>query len=158
MSSAAESKTGGIYMAIQRACRIRVATIELGHPQPKIGTPCYTDNKTVKGILTSSMRQKISKAFNMCFYWVRDRIQQGQFNLIWREGVFNMTDYFTEHHAPWHHRNMRYKYLHKNHAAYSAYILDNPSACKGVFLPHTILPYLQKYFNTLTSHLILAHI
>ena len=158
MASAAETETGGIFMATQRACPIRTAVIELGHPQPKTGTPCYTDNKTAKGILTASMRQKLSKAFDMRFYWVRDRIKQGQFNLIWRKGVLNMADYFTKHHPAWHHRNMRFKYLQRTHAAYSAYITDNPSACKGVLLPHTVLPYLQKYFNTLTSHLTLAHI
>jgi hypothetical protein len=24
-----------------------------------------------------------------------------------------MTDYFTKHHPPWHHKKMRYRYLHK---------------------------------------------
>ena len=158
MSSAAEAETGGIYMATQRACPIRTAIIELGHPQPETGTPCYTDNKTAKGILTASMRQKLSKAFDMRFYWIRDRIQQGQFNLIWRKGILNMADYFTKHHPAWHHRNMRYKYLQRTHAAYSACTADNPSACKGVLLPTMLLPYLQKYFNTLTSYLTLAHI
>ena len=158
MSSAAEAETGGIYMATQRACPIRTAIIELGHAQPETGTPCYTDNKTAQGILTASMRQKLSKAFDMRFYWIRDRIQQGQFNLIWRKGILNMADYFTKHHPAWHHRNMRYKYLQRTHAAYSAYTADNPSACKGVLLPTILLPYLQKYFNTLTSQLTLAHI
>ena len=156
MASAAEAETGGIFMATQRACPLRTAIIELGHPQPKTGTPCYTDNATAKGILTASMRQKLSKAFDMRFYWIRDRIQQGQFDLIWRKGILNMADYFTKHHPAWHHRNMRYKYLQRANCAYSAYCTDNPSACKGVLLPRTLLPYLQKYFNTLTSQLTLA--
>jgi len=148
MASAAESETGGIFMAAQRACPIRTAVIELGHLQPKTGTPCYTDNKTAKGILTASMRQKLSKAFDMRFYWIRDRIKQGQFNLIWRKGALNMADYFTKHHPPWHHRNMRYKYLQRTHAAYSAYLTNNPSACKGVLLPNTVLPYVEVLKHT----------
>jgi hypothetical protein len=49
MSSAAEAETGGIYMATQRACPIRVTLAELGHPQPTRGTPIYNDNSFVDG-------------------------------------------------------------------------------------------------------------
>jgi hypothetical protein len=59
------------------------------------------------------MRQKLSKAFDMRFYWVKDRIKQNQFQLIWRKGSTNMADYFTKHHPPWHHKQMRYQYLHR---------------------------------------------
>ena len=114
MSSAAEAETGGIYMATQRACPLRVALAELGHPQPARGTPIYNDNSTATGILNSEMRQKLSKAFDMRFYWVKDRIQQSQFQLIWRKGITNMADYFTKHHPPWHHKKMRYRYMHKH--------------------------------------------
>ena len=113
MASAAEAEAGGLFMAVQRACPIRVALEELGHPQPKQGTPLYNDNATTTGILTSTMRQKLSKAFNMRIYWVRDRILQKQYQLIWRKGALNMADYFTKHHPPWYYGQMRYKYLHK---------------------------------------------
>ena len=113
VSSAAEAETGGVYMATQRACPIRVALEEMGHPQPSNGTPVYNDNSTATGILNSEMKQKLSKAFDMRFYWVRDRIQQKQFQLFWRKGKLNMADYFTKHHPPHHHKLMRYKYLHQ---------------------------------------------
>ena len=113
MSSAAEAETGGIFLATQKACPIRVALVELGHPQPKSGTPIFNDNSTATGILNTSMRQRMSKAFDMRFYWVRDRIDQNQFKLIWRKCKLNMADYFTKHHPPWYHTQMRYKYLHK---------------------------------------------
>ena len=74
MYSAAEAKTGGIFVSIQCACPIRLTLIDLGHKQPPTSTPLYTDNSTAKGILTSYMRQKISKAFDMLLYWVKDRI------------------------------------------------------------------------------------
>jgi hypothetical protein len=57
MSSAVEAETGGIYMATQRACPIRITLAELGHLQPSRGTPIYNDNSTATGILNSSMRQ-----------------------------------------------------------------------------------------------------
>jgi hypothetical protein len=113
MSSAAEAETDGNYMATQRACPIRVTLAELGHPQPTRGTPIYNDNSTATGILNSAMRQKLSKAFDMRFYWVKDRIQQSKSQLIWGKGAINMADYFTKHHPPWHHKKMRYRYLHK---------------------------------------------
>ena len=113
VSSAAEAETGGIFIAAQKACPMRVALAELGHPQPPHGTPVFNDNSTATGILNSSMRQKLSKAFDMRFYWVRDRIEQKEFQLFWRKGSTNMADYFTKHHPPWYHRQMRYKYLHR---------------------------------------------
>ena len=67
-------------MATQRACPIRITLIKLVYLQPPTCTPLYTDNPNAKGIFTSAMRQKLSKAFNMRFYWVKDRNQQNQFN------------------------------------------------------------------------------
>jgi hypothetical protein len=113
VTSAAEAETGGIYIGGKHACSIRAALEELGHPQPSTGSPFETDNNTAQGILTSKMRQKLSKAFDMRYWWMKDRISQGQFNLTWAPGKFNLADYFTKHHPPWHHRKMRYKYLQK---------------------------------------------
>ena len=113
MSSAAEAETGGLFLASQRACPMRVTLAELGHIQPKNGTPLYNDNSTATGILNSSLRQKFSKAFDMRLHWLRDRIDQKHFQVIWRKGQLNMADYFTKHHPPWHHKIMRYRYLHK---------------------------------------------
>ena len=113
MSSAAEAETGGLFLAAQRACPIRATLEELHHKQPVNGTPLYNDNSTATGILTSSLRQKFSKAFDMRFHWLRDRIDQKQFQILWRRGQDNMADSFTKHHPPWHHKIMRYKYLHR---------------------------------------------
>ena len=108
MSSAAEAETGGLFLAAHCACPIRVTLIELSNPQLKKGAPLFNDNSTVIGILTSSLRQKYSKTFDMRFHWLRDIIDQQQFQLFWRKGQSNMADYFTKHHPPWHHKLMRY--------------------------------------------------
>jgi hypothetical protein len=42
-----------------------------------------TDNRTAHGILHSKMWQKLSKSFDMHHWWMKDRIHQGQFNLLW---------------------------------------------------------------------------
>jgi len=113
VASAAEAEIASIFLGCQRACPIQTLLEELGHPQPIDGTPIYTDNRTANGILSSLCRQKLSKAFDMRYYWMKDRIKQKQFNLTWRPGTDNMADYFSKHHPPWYHKKMRYKYLQK---------------------------------------------
>ena len=130
VSSTAEAETGSIYMSAQHACPMRTALTELGHPQPITGAPFETDNSTAQGILTSKMRQKLSKSFDMRYWWMKDRINQGQFNLIWALGKFNLADYFTKHHPPWHHRNMRYRYIQRVNSAHKN--TTNKSVCEGV--------------------------
>jgi hypothetical protein len=53
---------------------------------------------------------------DMIFYWVKDRVEQGQFNIGWAPGDTNMGDYFTKHHSPAHHKCMRPYYLHDKHS------------------------------------------
>jgi hypothetical protein len=133
MSSAAESETGGVYLNGKEAVPIRTTATELGHPQPP--TPIKTDNTTAHGILTRTVRQKLSKAFDMRFHWMRDRIDQKQFHLYWEKGILNLADYFTKHHPPRHHRLMRHKYLQKLHPKTVANSTQTfrPS-CEGVLL------------------------
>jgi hypothetical protein len=110
VSSAAEAETGGCYYNGKDAVPLRIALEEMGHPQP--ATPIECDNTTAVGILNDSVRQRRSKAMDMRFYWIKDRQQQGQFQLYWQPGTTNRSDYFTKHHSPAHHRIMRSHYIH----------------------------------------------
>jgi hypothetical protein len=110
MASAAEAEVGASYLAAQEACPIRTTLEELGHRQPP--TPLQTDNSIAKGIIEGTVKQKRSKAIDMRFYWIKDRVQQGQFAIYWRPGATNMGDYFTKHHSPAHHLAMRPLYLY----------------------------------------------
>ena len=49
----------------------------------------------------------------MRFHWLRDREAQGQFKIYWRPGGTNLADYFTKHHPPAHHVNVRAEFLTK---------------------------------------------
>ena len=53
------------------------------------------------------MKQKRSKAIDVCFYWLRDCVQQGQFYVYWDSGKHNMEDFYTTHHPPAYHKKMR---------------------------------------------------
>ena len=110
VSSAAEAEIAGIFMNAKEAVPIRKTLEEMGHPQGQ--TEIITDNLTACGILNKTCKQTRSKAIDMNYYWVRDRIAQKQFKLLWRKGAENLADYFTKHHPPAHHKRMRPIYLH----------------------------------------------
>ena len=82
VSSAAEAETGSIFIGGQQAVPIITALSELNYPQPASGTRISTDNSTAKGVLTANIRQKLSKAFDMRYWWIKDRIKQRQFGLV----------------------------------------------------------------------------
>ena len=83
---------------------------DLGYPQGP--TPIQADNACAVGLANDQVKQKRSKAIDMRFYWVKDRVKEGQFIIYWRKGAENEADYFTKHHSPSHHRKMRPRYLH----------------------------------------------
>ena len=62
---------------------------------------------TATGIVNRTIKQRRSNAIDMHFYWIRDRVNQGQFLSHWKRGTDNHTDYFTKHHAPAYHRHIR---------------------------------------------------
>jgi hypothetical protein len=109
MSSAAEAELGALFINAKEAVHLRRILIEMGHPQPR--TPIQTDNSTAEGVINSRVRPKCKKAMDMRFEWLLDRAQQGQFNIYWRPGKTNLADYFTKHHPPAHHRNVRADFL-----------------------------------------------
>ena len=110
VSSAAEAELGALFHNAKEACPIRTSLEELGHPQPP--TPIQTDNSTAHGIANDTVKQKRSKAIDMRFYWVRDRVRQKQFHIFWQKGSLSRADYFTKHHPASHHQTVRPFYLH----------------------------------------------
>ena len=112
MASAAEAELGALFYNAKEGTIICTTLQEMGHPQVE-PTPMQTDNSTAYKIANNSCKQQKSKAMDMRFYWIRDRVQQKQFNVYWKPGKENYGDYFTKHHAPIHHRRMRSVYLHE---------------------------------------------
>ena len=47
------------------------------------------------------------------FYWVQDRVEQGEFRVFWSPGKENLADYYTKYHSPATHRKLRpiYTYI-----------------------------------------------
>ena len=117
MASAAEAELGALFINAREAVPIRTTLVEMKWPQPP--TPIQVDNSTAVGIANQSIKQKMSKAMDMRFYWVIDRIKQGQFIVYWKPGTGNLGDYPTKHHCTEHHIKMRPVYLHEPTSQYN---------------------------------------
>jgi hypothetical protein len=98
VASAAEAEIGALFINAKEGVNIWNILKEMGHPQP--ATPMQTDNTTAHVIMRRTCKQQRSKAKDMRFYWVRDRAQQGQFDIGWGPSAQNLGDYFTKHHPP----------------------------------------------------------
>jgi hypothetical protein len=109
MSSVQESETGSGFINAKDAVPMRTTLIEMGHPQGP--TSIQFDNKCATGILTDTVVQRRSKAMDMRFYWLRDRVRQKQFHVHWKPGLSNLGDYPTKHHSTKHHITVRPTYV-----------------------------------------------
>ena len=105
LSSAAEAKFGALFHNTKEATPLRTTLEELGHPQPP--TPVLVDNSTAVGLANDTVTQRRSRAIDIRFYWVRDRVNQQQYHVYWAPAHHNLADYFTKHHTPSHHRKMQ---------------------------------------------------
>ena len=128
-ASASEVETSGIFLGAQEAFPVITTLIEMGHPQPTNGTPIETDKSTAHDILTAQVRMKRSKAFDMRYHWIKDRIAQKRFLLCWAQGKHNRADYFTKHFPPSHHQKMRLEYLQEVRTLVSNYITSHVRGC-----------------------------
>ena len=105
MSSAAEAELGALYINAQEAVYLQKILTKMGHAQPR--TPIQTDNTMAEGVINNRIQPKCTKAMDVRFHWLRNREAQGQFRIYWRPGGTNLADYYTKHHPPAHHVNIR---------------------------------------------------
>jgi hypothetical protein len=67
-----------------------------------------TDNSTAEGIINIRVQPKCTKAMDMRFNWLRNwGVNQKQFQFYWSPGTLQREDYWTKHHSPSHHRQIR---------------------------------------------------
>ena len=108
-SSASEAELAALFHNGKETAVLRNVLEDLGHPQAP--TTLVTDNSTAAGIANDTVKQRRSKAMDMRYYWVRDRVRQGQFEVKWHPGKTNLADYPTKHHPPTHHRQIRQQFM-----------------------------------------------
>jgi len=92
--AASETEYASLYLNAQQAYFQRTCLTALGYPQPP--TPLYADNSAAVGIANDTVKLKRSKAIDMRYHWIRDRVRQGIFDVSWSAGPDNIADYFTK--------------------------------------------------------------
>jgi hypothetical protein len=118
MASASEAETGALFHNGQEAAHIRQILKELDREQSQ-PTRITTNNSTADGFANNRTKIKGSKAMDVHFYWIQDRVSQGQFTVHWQKGSDNLADYFTKHHPPAHHILMKPTYMHMSNLAHT---------------------------------------
>ena len=73
--------------------------------------PIQTDNSVAEAVANSNVVPRFLKVMDQRLWWLRDREANEQFRFFWRPGKHNLGDYFTKHHPPIHHVNMRKEFL-----------------------------------------------
>jgi hypothetical protein len=85
VASAAESEVGACFQNAQSGSPLRVTLADLGHIQTP--TPLRTDKSTAFGILNETIKQKTSKAMDMRYHWLTDRVRKQKLMCIGDQGV-----------------------------------------------------------------------
>ena len=93
-SFVAEAEYAGLYAAARIATEERKILANMDHPQP--ATPLFCDNEVAIGIAADTVSQRMSKATDMCLHWIRDRVRQGDFRVVFIRGLHNVTDFFIK--------------------------------------------------------------
>ena len=114
VATAAEAEVRGLFQNGQKTVPLRITPHELGFTLPP--TQIKKENFAAKGIVTSTVRQKSSKAMYIRFYQMKDRVKQKDFFVYWKPGSQNMGDYLTKHHSPYQHREIHVIYLYMSNA------------------------------------------
>jgi hypothetical protein len=110
LSSAAEAETAALFVKAKDGTTFWTTLAELGHQQE--ATPIQTDNTTALGIANGTIKQRRTRAIDMRYYWIQDRVKQGHFQVYYGPSNDNRGDYFTKHFVAAHHRLVRPIYLH----------------------------------------------
>jgi hypothetical protein len=94
VASAGEAEYAALFTGSQHATGLRTILAELGYPQPPTTILC--DNTTAIGLANDNIKMKRSKAIDMRFHWIRDRVRQNQFYLVYIPTKENTADYMTK--------------------------------------------------------------
>jgi hypothetical protein len=94
-ASAMEGEYGAAFIWAKNTVWMRAVGNALGHPQLH-PTVHKVDNESAIGIANDTMKTSKSKSIDLRFHWLRDRIRQKQFVLIWEPTAKNLADIFTK--------------------------------------------------------------
>jgi hypothetical protein len=82
-SSVAAAEFGALFGNAKEGTATRTTLAEMGHNQD--ATELKTGNTISYVIINNTVQQKLSKAMDMRFYWVKYRVKQDQFDVGWAQ-------------------------------------------------------------------------
>ena len=94
VASAAEAEYAALFHAGQVAAGLRTILLALGHNQPP--TLLLSNNACAVGLSNDTVKVKRSKSIDMRYHWIKDRVKQQQFQVLWLKGTDNLADFFTK--------------------------------------------------------------
>ena len=103
VGSVAEGEYGAAYKTSRQIIWLRQVAAALGHPQPT-STTLHVDNTTSVGLANDTLKIARSKAIDMRFHWLRDRVRQDQIKVIYIPGERQLADFFTKALPIWQHK------------------------------------------------------
>jgi hypothetical protein len=94
VASAMEAEYATAFMNGQAAVSLRNTCADLGYPQKE--TPIIIDNSAASSIANRTAKQRKSRCIQMRYHWIRDRVDNGEFKVIWAPGAHNKADFFSK--------------------------------------------------------------
>ena len=94
VASAFEAEYAAVFITAQIGVWLQTILLALKFPQPPTILLC--DNECAVGIANDATKLRKGKAIDMRFHWIRDRISQRQFQVLWRKGANNLANFFTK--------------------------------------------------------------
>ena len=105
VGSATEASYAALYINAQDAEVDRQTLEDLGHPQQP--TLITYDNAPAGKIANRTAKIRRSKAIDMRYHWIQDRVEQGHFKTKWKPGPHNLADYPSKAHPIHHFKALR---------------------------------------------------
>lgn len=93
-SSAAEAEYAALFLVGREDMWLIANLTSFGYPQSSV--PIYCDNECAKGIAERSVKVKRSKSIDMRYHWIREKVRDKVFAVVWKAGVDNLADCFTK--------------------------------------------------------------
>ncbi len=73
---------------------------------PATPHPLHCDNKTAVSIVNNTVKQQLSRAMEMRYFWVADQVENKIINVSWHPGAECLADYPSKAHPPSHHQKV----------------------------------------------------
>ena len=115
VGSVSEGEYGAAYRMARQTAWLRIIAAAFGHEQPG-PTTLHVDNSTAVGLANDTLKIARSKAIDMRFHWLRDRVRQGAIRVVYIPGERQLADFFTKALPVWQHLKQMTKFVRTNKA------------------------------------------